>query len=418
MSMIEGAHMSETTYEVIETSGGVPVKAWTKGVAVEDSARKQLTNAARLPFVYKWIAAMPDVHWGIGATVGSVIPTKGAIIPAAVGVDIGCGMMAVETSLNARQLPDNLRGIRTAIESAVPHGRTNQGGAGDRGAWHHIPERNGAVWAEELKPRYDAILAKHPKLDRGNHANHLGTLGTGNHFIEVCLDEADNVWFMLHSGSRGVGNRMGSYFIELAKKDMRKFFVNLPDADLAYFPEGTEHFDDYFEAVSWAQDYARRNRDLMMAQIIDAVRRSDQLPPFTTGAEIINCHHNYVARESHFGENVLVTRKGAVRAREGDMGIIPGSMGARSYIVRGKGNSESFHSCSHGAGRAMSRGEARRRFTVEDHARMTEGVECRKDADVIDETPAAYKPIDQVMAAQADLVEIVHTLRQVVCVKG
>ena len=410
--------MSEAKYNVIETSGGVPVKAWTKGVPVEDAARKQLTNAAQLPFVFKWIAAMPDVHWGIGATVGSVIPTKGAIIPAAVGVDIGCGMMAVETSLNGRQLPDSLREIREAIEAAVPHGRTNHGGAGDRGAWHDIPDRNSAVWAEELKPRYDAILARHPKLDRGNHANHLGTLGTGNHFIEVCLDEADAVWFMLHSGSRGVGNRMGSYFIELAKKDMRKFFVNLPDADLAYFPEGTDHFEDYFEAVSWAQDYARRNRDLMMAQIIEAVRGSGKLPPFTTETQVINCHHNYVARESHFGENVLVTRKGAVRAREGDMGIIPGSMGARSYIVRGKGNAESFHSCSHGAGRAMSRAEARRRFSVEDHVRMTDGVECRKDADVIDETPAAYKPIDQVMAAQSDLVEIVHTLRQVVCVKG
>ncbi|MFN7918718.1 MAG: RtcB family protein [Bryobacteraceae bacterium] len=409
--------MRETKYDVIETNG-VPVKAWTKGVPVEDAARKQLTNAAQLPFVFKWIAAMPDVHWGIGATVGSVIPTKGAIIPAAVGVDIGCGMMAVQTSLEARHLPDDLKDIRSAIETAVPHGRTNHGGAGDRGAWQEIPDRNQSVWAAELKERYDAILAKHPKLDRGNHANHLGTLGTGNHFIEVCLDEADHVWFMLHSGSRGVGNRMGSYFIEAAKKDMRKFFINLPDADLAYFPEGTEHFDDYFEAVSWAQDYARRNRDLMMEQIIGAVRDSGKVPPFTTDLEIINCHHNYVARESHFGENVLVTRKGAVRAREGDMGIIPGSMGARSYIVRGKGNAESFHSCSHGAGRAMSRGEARRRFTVEDHMRMTEGVECRKDADVIDETPAAYKPIDKVMAAQADLVEIVHTLRQVVCVKG
>ncbi len=412
------AVMSEMKYNVIAGEKGVPIKAWTKGVQLEDEARKQLINAAQLPFVFKWIAAMPDVHWGIGATVGSVIPTKGAIIPAAVGVDIGCGMMAVQTSLNARDLPNDLKKIRSAIENAVPHGRTNHGGAGDRGAWHNIPERNGEVWGGELKPRYDAILAKHPKLDRGNHANHLGTLGTGNHFIEVCLDEAEGVWFMLHSGSRGVGNRMGNYFIELAKKDMRKFYINLPDADLAYFPEHTESFHDYVEAVEWAQDYARRNRDLMMAQIIEAVRNSGEVRPFTAETKVINCHHNYVARESHFGENVLITRKGAVRAREGDMGIIPGSMGARSYIVRGKGNEESFHSCSHGAGRAMSRNEAKRRFTVEDHKRMTEGVECRKDADVIDETPAAYKPIDQVMAAQTDLVEIVHTLRQVVCVKG
>jgi len=273
------------------------------------------------------------------------------------------------------------------------------------------------VWGQ-LKPRYDAILAKHPKLDRGNHANHLGTLGTGNHFIEVCLDEAETVWFMLHSGSRGVGNRMGTYFIDLARKDMKRFFINLPDVDLAYFPENTEHFDDYVEAVEWAQDYARWNRHLMMEEVVGAVRNSGEAPAFNAEMKAINCHHNYVAREAHFGENVLVTRKGAVRAREGDMGIIPGSMGARSYIVRGKGNPESFNSCSHGAGRAMSRNEAKRRFTVEDHVRMTAGIECRKDEDVIDETPAAYKSIDSVMAAQADLVEIVHTLRQVVCVKG
>src|SRR5271165_7195886 len=409
--------MSETTYNVIAPESGAPVKAWTKGVPLEDAARKQLLNAAQLPFIFKWIAAMPDVHWGIGATVGSVIPTKGAIIPAAVGVDIGCGMMAVETSLNASHLPDNLKPLRDAIELAVPHGRTNHGGAGDRGAWGDIPTRPLEVWGR-MKPAYDAILAKHPKLDRGNHSNHLGTLGTGNHFIEVCLDEAENVWFMLHSGSRGVGNRMGSYFIELAKKDMQKFYLNLPDKDLAYFPEHTEHFGDYVEAVEWAQDFARTNRDLMMEQIIDAVRESGEVRPFTAHVQGINCHHNYVARERHYGQNVLVTRKGAVRAQAGDMGIIPGSMGARSYIVRGKGNPESFMSCSHGAGRAMSRGEAKRRFTVADHRRMTEGVECRKDADVIDETPAAYKSIDAVTAAQTDLVEIVHALRQVVCVKG
>ena len=408
----------EKTYNVIAPETGVPIKAWTKGVQLEDQARQQLINAAQLPFVFKWIAVMPDVHWGVGATVGSVIPTKGAIIPAAVGVDIGCGMMAVQTSLNARDLPDNLKAIRDAIEQTVPHGRTNHGGAGDRGAWHDIPLRTQEVWAGELKPRYDEILAKHPKLDRGNHANHLGTLGTGNHFIEVCLDEAETVWFMLHSGSRGVGNRMGSYFIDLARKDMKKFFINLPDVDLAYFPEGTDHFKDYFEAVEWAQDYARRNRDLMMEAIVRSVGESGVVPPFNAEVKAINCHHNYVSRENHYGENVLITRKGAVRAREGDMGIIPGSMGARSYIVRGKGNLESFCSCSHGAGRAMSRNEAKRRFTVEDHMRMTEGVECRKDEDVIDETPAAYKSIDAVMAAQTDLVEVVHTLRQVVCVKG
>jgi tRNA-splicing ligase RtcB len=407
----------EKSYEVFAPEKGAPIKSWTRGVAIEEQARKQLLNVAQLPFIFKWVAAMPDVHWGIGATVGSVIPTKGAIIPAAVGVDIGCGMMAVQTDLNARDLPDNLKGIRTAIETAVPHGRTNHGGHGDVGAWREIPSRNMEVWGT-LKPRYDAILAKHTKLDRGNHSNHLGTLGTGNHFIEVCLDEAETVWFMLHSGSRGVGNRMGSYFIELARKDMEKFFISLPDKDLAYFSEGTEHFDDYVEAVEWAQDFARRNRDLMMEEIVGAVRGSGEVLPFTAEVKAINCHHNYVARERHYGQNILVTRKGAVRAQEGDMGIIPGSMGARSYIVRGKGNMESFMSCSHGAGRAMSRTEAKRRFTLEDHKRMTAGVECRKDADVIDETPAAYKPIEAVMAAQSDLVEIVHTLRQVVCVKG
>lgn len=409
--------MAEKHYEYIAATTGVGIKAWTRGVLLDDRAKQQLVNVAKLPFVFGWVAAMPDVHWGIGATIGSVIPTKGAIIPAAVGVDIGCGMMAVQTSLNTRDLPDNLHKLRTEIERTVPHGRTNNGGPGDRGAWANIPGPNEDVWGT-LKPRYDALLEQHPKLNRGNHSNHLGTLGTGNHFVEVCLDETETVWFMLHSGSRGAGNRIGSYFIELAKQDMRKLFVNLPDEDLAYFPEGTEHFNDYFQAVGWAQDYARANRDLLMLQVVDAVRNSGEVPPFNAEVQAINCHHNYVTGETHYGEDVLVTRKGAVRAREGDLGIIPGSMGARSYIVRGKGNPESFHSCSHGAGRAMSRNEAKKRFTVDDHIRMTEGVECRKDKDVIDETPAAYKPIEAVMAAQADLVDIVHTLRQVVCVKG
>src|SRR2546426_3546417 len=407
----------EKNYNVIRVENGVPIKAWTRGVALEDQARKQLLNVAQLPFIFKWVAAMPDVHWGIGATVGSVFPTKGAIIPAAVGVDIGCGMMAVQTDLNARDLPDNLKGIRSAIEQAVPHGRTNHGGHGDVGAWREIPFPNNEVW-QTLKPRYDALLQKHPQLDRGNHSNHLGTLGTGNHFIEVCLDEAETVWFMLHSGSRGVGNRMGSYFIEVARKDMQKFCINLPDRDLAYFSEGTEHFDDYVEAVEWAQDFARFNRDLMMEQVVGAVRNTGEVRPFVAELRAINCHHNYVARERHYGQNILVTRKGAVRAPVGDMGIIPGGRGARSYIDLGKGNMESFMSCSHGAGRAMSRAEAKRRFSLQDHKRMNAGVECRKDADVIDETPAAYQPIEAVMAAQSDLVEIVHTLRQVVCVKG
>ncbi len=404
-------------YELIRSDGGTPIKAWVKGVQLEDAARQQLINASQLPFIHKWIAAMPDVHYGIGATVGSVIPTKGAIIPAAVGVDIGCGMMAVETSLTAKDLPDGLKKLRTAIEKAVPHGRTNQGKSGDRGAWNRLPDRVQDVWPD-LYQGYQRILAKHPGASSNNNVNHLGTLGTGNHFIEVCLDEAEHVWFMLHSGSRGVGNRIGSYFIELAREDMRRLQKNLPDKDLAYFAEGTKYFDDYVDAVGWAQEYARENRQIMMDNVISAVRHSGEVPPFTAHLQAINCHHNYVVKERHYGEEVYITRKGAVRAGKGDLGIIPGSMGTRSYIVRGLGNPESFESCSHGAGRSMSRGEAKRRFTVQDHAQFTEGIECRKDADVIDETPAAYKPIDAVMAAQRDLVEVVHELRQVIVVKG
>jgi tRNA-splicing ligase RtcB (3'-phosphate/5'-hydroxy nucleic acid ligase) len=407
----------EKSYQVIQPENGVPIKAWTRGVAIEAEAEKQLRNVARLPIVYKWVAAMPDVHWGIGATVGSVIPTKGAIIPAAVGVDIGCGMMAVQTTLTANQLPDNLRGIRTAIERAIPHGRTDNGGRKDKGAWRELPKRQIGVW-RQLQNGYKAIIDKYPKLDRGNDVNHLGTLGTGNHFIEVCLDGSDQVWFMLHSGSRGVGNRIGMFFIEMAKNDMRQHIKNLPDKDLAYFQEGSEHFEDYFDAVSWAQEFAMYNRKLMMEQLVDAVSASGEAPPFSLTETAVNCHHNYVAREEHYGAMVFVTRKGAVRARKGDLGIIPGSMGARSYIVRGLGNPESFQSCSHGAGRAMSRGEAKRRFSLEDHCKATAGVECRKDAAVIDETPMAYKPIEDVMNAQKDLVEISHILRQVVCVKG
>jgi tRNA-splicing ligase RtcB len=408
--------MAEQSFEFFPVEGGVPVKMWTRGVAVDDKARAQLSRAAKMPFIFKHVAAMPDVHVGIGATVGSVISTKGAVIPAAVGVDIGCGMMAARTSLHASDLPDTLEGIRTAIERAVPHGRDVARGKRDPGSWGDPPAEIVAAWAT-LAERFKRIADKYPKLAKTNNLVHLGTLGTGNHFIELCLDEADTVWVMLHSGSRGVGNAIGSFFIELAKQDMRRWFVNLPDEDLAYFPEGTEHFDDYVEAVGWAQDFAALNRRTMMTNVVRAIRTVIS-KPFEAELEAINCHHNYVRRENHFGQNVLVTRKGAVRAAEGVMGIIPGSMGAKSFIVRGRGNKESFDSCSHGAGRLMSRHEAKRRFTVEDHVLATEGVECRKDEGVIDETPAAYKPIEAVMAAQADLVEVVHTLKQVVCVKG
>jgi tRNA-splicing ligase RtcB len=407
---------NDNTYEVIP-SQGAPIQAWTRGVPVEDAAKQQLLNIAAMPFIYRWIAVMPDVHLGKGATVGSVIPTKKAIIPAAVGVDIGCGMMAVRTTLTASDLPDDLHPLRTTIERAVPHGRTDNGGRNDRGAWRQPPDRNLELWAK-LEPVYSALVEKHPRLGKGNDLNHLGTLGTGNHFIEVCLDEAQNVWIVLHSGSRGVGNRIGQFFIELAKKDMRQWMINLPDQDLAYLPEGSEHFNDYIKAVHWAQSYAMNNRELMMAAILDSIRASALLPPFQADVEVVNCHHNYVSVEEHYGERVFVTRKGAVRAGKDDLGIIPGSMGAKSFIVRGKGNPESFESCSHGAGRAMSRNEAKRRFTVEDHVKATEGIECRKDADVIDETPAAYKSIDAVMQAQSDLVDVVHTLKQIVVVKG
>jgi len=408
--------MADQGFEVMAVEGGAPVKMWTRGVAVEPMAREQLARAARMPFIFKHVAVMPDVHVGIGATVGSVIPTRGAVIPAAVGVDIGCGMMAARTSLHASDLPDNLEGVRTAIEQAVPHGRAVGRNKRDTGSWGSPPPEILAAWAT-LAERFKRITDKYPKLEKTNNLVHLGTLGTGNHFIELCLDEEDRVWVMLHSGSRGVGNAIGSYFIELAKQDARRWHLNLPDENLAYFPEGTEHFDDYVEAVGWAQDFAALNRRMMMTNVVRAIR-SVIAKPFEAELEAINCHHNYVQKENHFGENVLVTRKGAVRAAEGVMGIIPGSMGAKSFIVRGRGNKQAFDSCSHGAGRLMSRHEAKRRFTVDDHVLATEGVECRKDASVIDETPAAYKPIEAVMAAQADLVEVVHTLKQVVCVKG
>lgn len=406
----------ETRHNVEETAGGVPIKMWTRGVPVEDEAKRQLANAARLPVVFRHIAAMPDVHVGIGATVGSVIPTLKAIIPAAVGVDIGCGMMACKTTLHANDLPDNLGRLRSAIERAVPHGGGPRSRGRDPGSWENPPERVDEAWAS-LAKEFDQLCELHPRLRNTNNRRHLGTLGTGNHFIEVCLDEEGFVWFMLHSGSRGVGNAIGTHFIALAKKDAELHQRNLPDQDLAYFEEGARYFGDYVRAVGWAQKFAARNREVMMANLIATVREAIA-KPFEAHVEAVNCHHNYVQKETHFGEEVFVTRKGAVSARRGEMGIIPGSMGARSYIVRGLGNPESFESCSHGAGRVMSRTQAKKQFSVADQVKATAGVECRKDAGVIDEIPMAYKDIDAVMQAQADLVEVVHTLKQVVCVKG
>jgi len=406
-------------FEIIE-SAGMPIKAWTRGVQVEDVAKQQLRNIASLPFIYKHVAVMPDVHWGCGATVGSVIATKGAIIPAAVGVDIGCGMIARRTSLVASDLPDNLHALRCKIENNIPHGRTNDGKDGDRGAWHDIPGRisnsgalnNHMLGLGEIVDKYPAIAKAAQRAPY-----HAGTLGGGNHFVEICLDEEQRVWIVLHSGSRGIGNRIGSMFIELAKKDMERWFITLPDKDLAYFPQGSTLFDDYFTAVGWAQEFAKLNRLYMMQGAVSALHE-EITKEFSTEEEAVNCHHNYVQWERHFGDNVIVTRKGAVDAHDGVLGIIPGSMGAKSFIVRGKGNREAFSSCSHGAGRSMSRGAAKKLFTLEDHARTTAGVECRKDADVIDETPQAYKDIEAVMAAQSDLIDIVHTLKQVLCVKG
>ncbi len=397
----------------------VPIKAWLpEGEPLEAAAHNQLLNMAKMPFVHKHVAIMPDVHWGMGATVGSVIPTQGAIIPAAVGVDIGCGMIAQRMSLRASDLPDNLFALRTELERVIPHGRTNDGGPGDRGAWKDVPTYiTGGI--TDLHAGLKKITDRHPTLQRAASriGIHAGTLGTGNHFVEVCLDTEGMVWVMLHSGSRGVGNAIGTYFINKAKEEMKRWFINIPDIDLAYLPEGSQLFDDYVFAVHWAQEYAARNRELMMFAALHALKNVIKIP-FEFLSTAVNCHHNYVTKEHHYGANVWLTRKGAVRAREGDLGIIPGSMGARSYIVRGKGNKEAFDSCSHGAGRRMSRTEAKKKFTLADHMAATEKVECRKDENVIDETPAAYKDIDAVIAAQSDLIEVVHTLKQVVCVKG
>ena len=395
---------------IIQPADGLPVKIYTDDI--DPQALTQLSHVARLPIIHHHVAAMPDVHVGIGATVGAVIPTKGAIIPAAVGVDIGCGMVATRLSLRAGHLPDNLRPLRQVIEAAVPVGFDMHSEG------HGAP----ASTLRALSGGLERIVKKHPgllKMQRNadtTWARQLGTLGGGNHFIELCLDEQQDVWLMLHSGSRGIGNIIGRYFIELARKDMGQHLANLPDRDLAYLREGAQHFDDYVEALHWAQDYAMTNRREMLRLILQALAR--QLPPFTVTKEAINCHHNYVAIEQHFGEELFITRKGAIRAGAGELGIIPGSMGAKSYIVRGNGEAESFCSCSHGAGRRMSRGQAKKKFDQQDLIAQTTGVECRKDSGVLDEIPAAYKDIDAVMAQQSDLVEIVHTLKQVVCVKG
>lgn len=405
----------------IDNKQGKPVKAWVNGVLFDSDTQFQLLQTAQLPFIFKHVAAMPDCHIGKGSTIGSVIPTKGAIIPAAVGVDIGCGMVAARTTLTAEQLPDDLHKLRLAIESVVPvglndWGKTTFARSNDLRGYRKRGERH---W-KALQAGYQKILDKYGQIEPASRSpmEQIGTLGGGNHFVEICLDEEKRVWLMLHSGSRGIGNRIGTFFIERARKEMERLFIQVPNRDLAYLAEGSHDFDDYVQAVEWAQNYAYQNREVMVQNILEALKASGLLPEFSVSDEIVNCHHNYIARENHFGENVWVTRKGAIRARAGDLGIIPGSMGARSFIVRGTGEAESFHSCSHGAGRAMSRGAAKRRFSLDDHRAATKGIECRKDEGMIDETPGAYKNIDDVMRAQQDLVDIVHTLKQVICVKG
>lgn len=386
---------------VIDTEK-LPIKCWTDGVQLEDEAIQQLKNVANMPFIYKHVSVMPDAHWGMGATVGSVIATQGAIIPAAVGVDIGCGMSAVKLRFKIDKF-ERLNELRSSIERSIPVG------------FHANKEITHRMWS--------SISRLYANGDPVNEKTYLqlGTLGGGNHFIEICADQNNDAWIVLHSGSRNIGKTSAEKHIDKAKGLMKEYFISLPDPDLAYLVQNTPEFKAYIDDLLWCQDYAKQNRNEMMLRVLKDVSyhihgsewRYDHLIKMR-----VDCHHNFTQQEHHYDKNVWVTRKGAVSAREGQFGIIPGSMGTRSYIVMGKGNPESFCSCSHGAGRSMSRNQAKKRFTIEDHAKATEGVECRKDADVIDETPMAYKDIDLVMAAQSDLVEIAYTLKQILCVKG
>ena len=380
----------------------VPIKIWTD--TIEPQAEQQLRNIATLPFIHKHVAVMPDCHVGKGATVGSVIATDGAIIPAAVGVDIGCGICAIKLPLKLDVLDaQTLKDLRLEFESAIPLG-------------HESNENVSTTAGNAMRELGDFVA----KVDAKNAAKQIGSLGGGNHFIEICFDENNDVWLMLHSGSRNVGNVLAKYHIEKAKGLMKQYFINLPDPDLAYFTQQTKEFDDYMHDLNWAQKYAKYNRQEMLNRCLAIIIKKFNInkSPMMLMKDMVDCHHNYTAKENHYGKNIWVTRKGAVKASLGTLGIIPGSMGTKSYIVRGKGNLESFCSCSHGAGRSHSRNKAKELFTVEDLATATAGVECRKDAGVLDEIPNAYKDIDVVMANQSDLVDIVHTLKQVLCVKG
>lgn len=394
--------------QTLTENSSVPVKIWTRDIDLKSI--DQLKNVARLPFVFHHVAAMPDVHAGMGATIGSVIATKEAVIPAAVGVDIGCGMLAARTNLTKHTFNERkLQRLMQEILFRVPVGFAQRSKENTR--W-----KSCEPFEEPLKE----ILSHEPTmLDpmvKSEWHAQLGTLGGGNHFIELTADEEERLWIMLHSGSRGIGNIMASFFIARAKTLAKENGEELPDIYLASLKEGTEDFDWYMKAAHWAQDYAMANRQIILEDVLEALR---VLKPSTElEGEIVNCHHNYVAQEEHFGETIWVTRKGAIRAGLGEKGIIPGSMGARSYIVEGLGNEESFCSSSHGAGRKMSRTEAKKRFSVNDLKAQTKGVVCRKDAGVLDEIPKAYKSIDAVMVNQSDLTKTLHELKQILCIKG
>lgn len=419
--------MAGKNYNTRNMEPGGLIKLWNKHVTIEEAALKQLDEVASMPFVKPYVAAMPDCHWGMGATVGSVIPAVGAIMPAAVGVDIGCGMMAVRTNLKAGILLDHHKeSFFNVISKAVPHGRTDNGGTQDIGAWMEnlIPSDIAEIWEKEFAAPFDELGKAHPGAISKNAERHLGTLGTGNHFIEVCteIDNPDsNLWVVIHSGSRGLGNRIGTYFTKLAGDLCKKWGVQLPNKDLGYLPIGTPEYDAYIGAITLAQKFAWWNRIIMMQRVLKAIgaEQDSVLKPGPNYVpDMIHMHHNYMVPVRIGNLDVNLTRKGAVDASLGNWVIIPGSMGAKTYIGKGLGNAQSFWSCSHGAGRAMSRTQALKTFTVEDHAKATDGVYCDKTTSVLDETPAAYKDIDLVMESQKDLVEPILKIKQLVCVKG
>ncbi len=391
-------------YEKLKVSSSIPVLSWANHDLGSEET-KMAKNVASLPFVFKHVALMPDVHLGKGALVGSVIATKEALMPAAVGVDIGCGMCAVKTPFVADKLEGKLKKIRLDLEAAIPVGFNE-----NKDIEKSVTNWQGWSHFKQLHPGVQDL--------NGKAMRQMGSLGGGNHFIEVCLDSENSVWLMLHSGSRNIGNMLAQRHISTAKDLAKLTNTSLPDPDLAYFVAGTPEFRAYWRDLQWAQNYAHFNRDVMMNRFKRIIEKHLAGGKPTKPLLSVNCHHNYAEKEVHFGEDVYVTRKGAVRAREEDYGIIPGSMGAKSFIVKGKGNHDSYCSCSHGAGRLMSRSKAKKHFSLDDLIEQTKGIECRKDEGVLDEIPGAYKPIDEVMTNQSDLVEVVATLKQVVCVKG